>query len=75
MSARRTVLPALAFAAGYLLVEAGEVLIEETSKGLDLLVVGSSAYGPLRRVLLGSTSIEVVRGAACPVRVRPRIVS
>jgi nucleotide-binding universal stress UspA family protein len=53
--------------------DAGEVLIEETSKGIDLLVVGSRAYGPLRRVLLGSTSIEVVRGAACPVLVTPRI--
>ena len=37
-----------------------------------LLVVGSRAYGPLRRVLLGSVSTELVKTAACPVIVVPR---
>lgn len=48
-----------------------EVLIER-SKELDLLVLGSRAYGPLRHALLGSVSATVMRGAACPVLVLPR---
>ncbi len=39
---------------------------------LDLLVVGSRGYGPLRRTLVGSTSTELVRTAPCPVLVLPR---
>ena len=42
------------------------------SEGLDLLVVGSRNYGPLRRVLLGGTSFRVTRSAACPVVIVPR---
>jgi nucleotide-binding universal stress UspA family protein len=37
-----------------------------------VLVVGSRAYGPLRRVLLGSVSTELVRTAPCPLIVHPR---
>jgi nucleotide-binding universal stress UspA family protein len=37
-----------------------------------VLVVGSRAYGPLRRVLLGSVSTALVRSVPCPVIVRPR---
>jgi nucleotide-binding universal stress UspA family protein len=39
---------------------------------LDLLVVGSRGYGPLRRALVGSVSSELVRTAPCPVLVVPR---
>jgi nucleotide-binding universal stress UspA family protein len=39
---------------------------------LDLLVVGSRGYGPLRRTLTGSVSGELVRTAPCPVVVVPR---
>jgi nucleotide-binding universal stress UspA family protein len=39
---------------------------------LDLLVMGSRARGSLRRVILGSTSSEVIRTAPCPVVVVPR---
>jgi nucleotide-binding universal stress UspA family protein len=42
------------------------------SRDLDLLVCGSRGYGPLRTVLLGGTSHELVRKAACPVVVVPR---
>jgi nucleotide-binding universal stress UspA family protein len=42
------------------------------SHGLDLLVVGSRGYGPLRRVVLGTVGGAVLRGAACPVLVLPR---
>ncbi len=39
---------------------------------LDLLVVGSRGYGPIRRTLVGSVSGELVRTAPCPVLVVPR---
>jgi nucleotide-binding universal stress UspA family protein len=42
------------------------------SEGLDLLVLGSRAYGPLGRALLGSVSARVVRESRCPVLVLPR---
>lgn len=51
--------------------EAGPALAE-AAEGLDLLVVGSRGYGPLRRVLLGSASARLVRSAPCPVLVLPR---
>lgn len=48
-----------------------KVLVER-SGGLDLLVLGSRAYGPLRHALLGSVSAPVMREAHCPVLVVPR---
>lgn len=42
------------------------------STELDLLIVGSRGYGPLRAVLVGGVSGEVVRGAHCPVIAVPR---
>ena len=39
---------------------------------VDLLVVGSRSYGPLRRMILGSTSLQLARGARCPLLVLPR---
>jgi nucleotide-binding universal stress UspA family protein len=48
-----------------------EVLID-VSRGLDLLVLGSRGYGPLRAVLLGSVSARVAAEAHCPVSVLPR---
>ncbi len=39
---------------------------------LDLLVLGSRGYGPVRRTLLGGVSAEVMRTAPCPVVVVPR---
>ena len=50
---------------------AEEVLLER-SAALDLLVMGSRGYGPVRRVLLGSVSSKVARAAECPVLVVPR---
>jgi nucleotide-binding universal stress UspA family protein len=46
-------------------------LIEETER-LGLLVCGSRARGPLRRVMLGSVASAVIRSATCPVVVVPR---
>jgi nucleotide-binding universal stress UspA family protein len=48
------------------------VLLEHIEQGVDLLVTGSRAYGPLRRVLLGSVSTALMRSAPCPVLVVPR---
>jgi nucleotide-binding universal stress UspA family protein len=47
------------------------VLIARSAE-LDLLVLGSRAYGPLRHVLLGSVSASTMRDAHCPVIVVPR---
>ena len=42
------------------------------SEHLDLLVMGSRGYGPLRAVLLGGVSRRVAAQAHCPVIVLPR---
>lgn len=39
---------------------------------LDLLVVGSRGYGPIRRTLAGGVSGEVMRSSPCPVLIVPR---
>jgi len=49
----------------------GEKLAEAASGG-SLLILGSRAYGPVRRVLLGSVSTALIRTAPCPVLVHPR---
>jgi nucleotide-binding universal stress UspA family protein len=40
--------------------------------GIDLLVMGSRGYGPVKRVLLGSVSGHVFRHAPCPLLVTRR---
>ena len=44
----------------------------ELSGEVDLLVVGSRAWGPVRRTLIGSTAAKLMRKAQCPVLVLPR---
>jgi nucleotide-binding universal stress UspA family protein len=41
---------------------------------VDLLVTGSRNYGPIRRLMLGSTSSKLVHSAPCPVLVTTRSV-
>lgn len=48
------------------------VIADEAEKGTHLLVMGSRNYGPIRRVMVGSTAIELMRLAPCPVLVVPR---
>jgi nucleotide-binding universal stress UspA family protein len=47
-------------------------VLAERGVELDLLVVGSRGYGPIRQTLLGGVSAEVIRTAPCPVMVVPR---
>lgn len=55
-------------------VVVGDTGAELTAFGdeVDLLVVGSRAHGPLRRVMLGSTSLHLTHAARCPLLVIPR---
>lgn len=46
--------------------------LDEESARLDLLLLGSRGYGPIRRTLLGSVSAHVVGHARCPVLIVPR---
>ena len=57
---------------GSVLEGAAAQALEEATRRLDVLVVGSRAYGPLWRVLLGSVSAHLVAHAACPLIVVPR---
>jgi nucleotide-binding universal stress UspA family protein len=52
----------------------GEPSVEliDAAQETDLLVLGSRAYGPVRRTLLGSVSAEVMRSCPCCVLVLPR---
>jgi nucleotide-binding universal stress UspA family protein len=47
-------------------------VLRERSAGLDLLVMGSRAHGPIRRALVGSTSHGLLLDCLCPVLVVPR---
>lgn len=57
----------------------GEVILGDTRTvledpdGIDLLVVGSRGFGAIRRVVLGSTSTQLVRHAKVPVAIVPRV--
>jgi nucleotide-binding universal stress UspA family protein len=52
--------------------KAGEMLVAAANEGIDLLVAGSRAYGPLRAVLAGSVSRYLADHAPCPLIVVPR---
>jgi len=46
--------------------------LAEASSTLDLLVVGSRRYGPLKSTLLGGVSSALVEHAHCPILIVPR---
>ena len=46
--------------------------VARESADADLLVIGSRGYGPLRRVVLGSSTGRSLHAATCPVLVVPR---
>jgi nucleotide-binding universal stress UspA family protein len=58
-------------AGGRLLSGPASDALAHASEDLDLLVCGSRGYGPVRSILLGTTSHALVRHAACPVVVVP----
>lgn len=47
-------------------------VLAEQGETLDLLVLGSRGYGPLRAALVGAVSAKVMRTAPCPVLITPR---
>ena len=51
---------------------AADELRRETEEGLDLLLLGSRSYGPVRRVLLGSVTSDLIGDAGCALMVSPR---
>ncbi|MBS1893181.1 MAG: universal stress protein [Actinobacteria bacterium] len=51
---------------------AGPELEKACAEGVDLLVLGSRGYGPVKRALLGSVSSHVFRHAPCPLLVTRR---
>jgi len=51
--------------------DAAPVLVE-ISRGLDLLVLGSRAHSPVRRILLGGVSSDVLHGALPRCRISAR---
>ena len=46
--------------------------LTDFSREVDLLVLGSRGWGPLRRLLLGSTAVSLTRTANCPLLIVPR---
>jgi nucleotide-binding universal stress UspA family protein len=51
--------------------DAADELVRRSAQ-VDLIVLGSRGYGPIRRVVIGSVSFRVLRDAECPVIVLPR---
>jgi nucleotide-binding universal stress UspA family protein len=49
-----------------------EAELESFSGEVDLLILGSRSYGPLKRLMLGSTSNYLARHAGCSLLVLPR---
>jgi nucleotide-binding universal stress UspA family protein len=55
-------------------IERGDAAAELIARSgdVDLIVLGSRSYGPLRRVLVGGVGTKVIAEARCPVLVVPR---
>lgn len=55
-------------------LEEGDPAVQLAVQGaeLDLLLIGSRGYGPVRGALLGAISTAVLRSSPCPVLVTPR---
>ena len=61
-----------ATATGEVVVGLARDALRRLTGDVDLLVLGSRGFGPMRRTLLGSTSDHLVHDAGCPVVVVPR---
>jgi nucleotide-binding universal stress UspA family protein len=62
------------YATGEAVVGVARDELVRLSECVDLLVLGSRGYGPVRRTLLGGSSDRIVHAAVCPVIVVPRDV-
>jgi nucleotide-binding universal stress UspA family protein len=51
---------------------AAQVLAEQSELGVDLMVMGSRGYGPIRSFWLGSVSAETIRLSPQPLVIAPR---
>jgi nucleotide-binding universal stress UspA family protein len=51
---------------------AAEICAVAVERSVRMIVVGSSGWGPIEGMLLGSVSSEVLRRSPCPVLVVPR---
>lgn len=65
-------LPESVSAEGSVVVGDPTAMLAQAGAGCSLLILGSRAYGPLRRVLLGSVSAALMRTASFPVLIHPR---
>jgi nucleotide-binding universal stress UspA family protein len=62
--------------AGVLILDGDPVeQLAHVSRRLDLLLLGSRRYGPLRTALLGGVSSPLIEQAACPLLIVPRGVA
>ena len=52
-------------------VASREIVRYAEEKRIDLIVIASHGYGPVRQLLLGSTAERVLHHASCPVLVVP----
>ncbi len=65
-------LPVTATSEGVVLEGSAAIELKGKSRDLDLLCLGSRRFGPVRRVLLGSVTSELVGDVGCAVLVSPR---
>ena len=65
-------LPVTATSEGIVLEGSAAIELKGKSRDLDLLCLGSRRFGPVRRVLLGSVTSELVGDVGCAVLVSPR---
>jgi nucleotide-binding universal stress UspA family protein len=61
--------------AGEVVEQSAAAALADLSKRVDLLVLGSRNWGPIKRLMVGSTSHAVVGHAECAVLVLPRGVT
>lgn len=67
-----SMLPETTTAEGLVLEGSAAIELKGKSRDLDLLCLGSRRFGPVRRVLLGSVTSELVGDVGCAVLVSPR---
>jgi len=72
VASAREELAALDGVAGNVVVGLAGEELASFGAGVDLLVVGSRGYGPIRSLMLGTTATQLASSARCPLLVLPR---